>query len=255
MIASNLRRGLVAALAGGLALGLTGSVWAGRHTPNRPVAHTAQVSNDELGDARATTTHDGPMVRRRTAIAIHPLAGADRDLLRRQLEDTANIEHLAPLTDATFAVFSPNLLHYLVPEMTVVLPEGATSADAEYIMNDHTFSGLGFYVVEPVLVHDLAFSVVPVGVTPADVGTLIQREGVLTDVLGRYTTDVKPAGVVFEYFGAILSDSEVLSVQQAIARAAGVGVTGVTVGPVLGGPGVAVANEPAIPTEHAGHSE
>jgi hypothetical protein len=193
------------------------------------------------------------MVRRRTAIAIHPLPGADREMLRRQLEATATIEHLAPLTDATFAVFSAELLRYLVPEMTVVLPEGATTADGEYIMNDHTFDGLAFYLVESVLVHDLAFTVVPVGVSPADVSARVQQEGVLTDVLGRYTTEVKPAGVVFTYFGAILADTEVRSVQQSIARSAGVAVTGVTVDPILGGVGVTVANEPSIPVEHGGH--
>jgi hypothetical protein len=193
------------------------------------------------------------MVRRRAAIAVHPLAGADVGLLRRQLEDAATVEHLAPLTDATFAVFGPDLLRYLVPEMTLVLPEEATAADAEYIMNDHTFTGLAFYVAEPVLVHDLAFTVVPVGVTPAEVSARVDREGVLTDALGRYTTRVQPAGVVFTYFGAILGDGEVLSVQQAIARSAGVGVTAVTVAPVLGGAGVTVATEPLTLPDHGSH--
>jgi hypothetical protein len=243
----------VAALAGGLALALTGTVWAARHPATRTATTSVQVLNDVVGDGRATTTHDGPMVRRRAAIAVHPLAGADRGLLRRQLEDAATVEHLSPLTDATFAVFSPDLLHYLVPEMTLVLPEGATAADAEYIMNDHTFTGLAFYVAEPVLVHDVAFTVVPVGVAPAAVSARVDRDGVLTDSLGRYATDVSPAGVVFTYFGAILGDGEVLSVRQAIARSAEVPLSGVTVGPVLGGAGVRVATEPLTLPDHGVH--
>jgi hypothetical protein len=176
---------------------------------------------DDAGDAPATTTYDGPMVRRRTAVALHPTKDADRAVLGRQLRAAAARERIGPLADATFAVFSEELLTYLVPEMTVVLPEGVSPMDAEVLMKDHTYPTLAFYLIESVLVHDLTFAVIPAtGVTPAAVRDRIEAEGVLADSLNSHRTELQRRGLTVRYFGALLSDGQVQVVREAMGRAA-----------------------------------
>jgi hypothetical protein len=208
----------------------------------RPVLQSAIV-NDDAGDLRATTTYDGPMVRRRPAIGIHPVAGADRALLVRQLRAAAAEEKLGPVVETTFAVFSKELLSYLVPEIVVVLPEGTSLADAEVLMKDHSYPTVAFYLVESVLVHDLTFGVIPNAVSPAVVKHRIDREGVLADSLGRHTITVQKAGLTVRYFGAIVSDGQILAVREAMARAAGVAVDRILVEPSSPGTGVDLATE------------
>jgi hypothetical protein len=191
------------------------------------------------------------MVRRRTAIAVHPLDGSDRGLIGRRLREAADGEHLGPLSTATFAVFSAELLTYLVPEIVVVLPEGASVADGEILMKDHVCPGVGFYLVESVLVHDLSFAVIPNGVPPADVRDRVDQEGVLSDSLGHYGAEVSGVGLVVRYFGGLLSDDQVLSVRESMARAAGVTVDRVLVEPSSPGAGVDLSKEPA----QAAHTE
>jgi hypothetical protein len=209
-----------------------------------PAAPVGGPVNDDAGDDRATTTYDGPMVRRRVAIAVHPVEGADRDLIRTQLRAAADREKSAPLTDATFAVFSAELLRYLVPEIVVVLPEGATLEDAEVLIKDYRYPTIAFHLVESVLVHDLTFAVVPSAVRAAEVSERVDREGILSDSLGHYATEVQRAGLVVRYFGALLSDGQVLAVRESLARAAQVAADRVLVEPSSGGAGVDMSREP-----------
>jgi hypothetical protein len=235
---------------------LAGSTWVAGGSDPAPAALRSHIVSDDAGDGRATTTYDGPMVRRRVAVAVHPVEGADRDLLRKELRRSADGEHLGPLTDATFAVFSQELLKYLVPEVVVVLPEGASVADGEILMKDHTYPGVAFYLVEPVLVHDLAFAVLPEDVPVAEVRARIDREGVLTDSLGKYATALQRRGLVVSYFGALLSDGQVMAVRQSISRAASVDVDRVIVAPVVEGGGVDLSREPLQEPgadQHGGH--
>jgi hypothetical protein len=184
------------------------------------------------------------MVRRRVAIAVHPAAGADNTLIGRRLRAAADAEGLGPLTDATFAVFSAELLKYLVPEIVVVLPEGASLQDAERLMKDHSNPGVAFYLLESVLVHDLTFAVMSTAVPSGEIRARVDREGVLSDSLGRYTTEVQTSGLVIRYFGALLSDGQVLAVRGSIARAANVAVDRVLVEPSTPGGGVQLSGEP-----------
>ncbi|GAA2534796.1 hypothetical protein Ahu01nite_099010 [Winogradskya humida] len=220
-------------------------VWFARSASPEPApapAPAAQVA-DDAGDARATTSFDGPLVHRRAAVAVHTVAGADPRHVARELRSAATGAGVGALTESTFAVFSADLLGYLVPELTVVLPEGATVVEAEAFMRDHRPADVGFYVVEPVLVHDLTFAVVPAaGVAPAAVRDAEDREGVLSDSLNHYETTVQRAGLTVRYFGAILSDGQVLAVREAMARAAHVTPERVGVEAGEPGPGVDLSN-------------
>jgi hypothetical protein len=202
------------------------------------VTPAAQISDDDAGDKQATTSYDGPMVRRRVAIALHVAKGTDQARVKRELNRAAAKEKVGPLQDATFAVFSADMLNYLVPEMTMVLPEGTTTEDGEVLMRDHTFTGVTFYLVQNVLVHDLTFAVIPHGVTPEQTQATEDAEGVLSDSLNHYTTALQRSGLTVRYFGAIVSDSEVQAVREAMARAAGVTPAQVAVEASMPGPGV-----------------
>ncbi|WP_433297184.1 hypothetical protein ACQP2F_40345 [Actinoplanes sp. CA-030573] len=219
------------------ALALAGAV----HADPEPLASSppAAIGGDDAGDERATTTYDGAMVRKRAAIAVHPAAGADRARIRRELVAAAARSSIGPLDEATFAVFSEEMLTYLVPEMTFVLPEGVPVTKGEAFMRDRQPSGVAFYLVQPVLVHDLTFAVVPAaGVAPPSVRDREDAEGILADVLNHYVTTVQPAGVTVRYFGAILSDPAIASVRDAMGRAAGVPAERVQVSANEPGPGI-----------------
>src|SRR4051794_7086113 len=149
---------LVLALVCGFALAKAGAFSSPGVPATTPVA---EVKNDDAGDAQATTTFDGPMVRKRAAIAVPVTANAARGLIARQMRAAAAKLKIAGLSEATFAVFSEDMLNYLVPEMTMVLPEGATTQDGEVLMRDNAFPEVSFYLVENVLVHDLTFAVIP----------------------------------------------------------------------------------------------
>jgi hypothetical protein len=210
---------VVLALVCGWTLAKAGAFSSPEAPATKPVA---EVKKDDAGDDQATTTFDGPMVRQRAAIAVHVTGTADRALIARQMRAAATKQKIAGLTDATFAVFSKEMLDYLVPEMTLVLPEGANTYDGEVLMRDHAFPGVSYYLVRNVLVHDLTFAVIPNGVTPEKAVATEDAEGVLADSLGRYTTAVQQSGLTVKYFGAILSDGEIQVVRAAMARAANV---------------------------------
>jgi HAMP domain-containing protein len=193
--------------------------WLTRPVAVRPAAEITAA--DDAGDKQATTTFDGPMVRRRAAIGIHPVKGADRTKITAELTAMARTAKIGPLEPSTFAVFSSSMLEFLVPEMTLVAPEGVSVESAEAMMRDHQPADVAFYLVQPVLVHDVTFAVIPAaGVDPASAAAIEDREGILTDDLGKYTTSVQRTGVTVRYFGAILSDAAMEAVCDAMARAA-----------------------------------
>jgi hypothetical protein len=210
-----------------------------------PVSTVAAAAIEgDSGDDQATTSFDGPMVRQRAAIGIHPAKNADLAHLRAEMQALATAKgSVGKLTEATFAVFSEDLLTYLVPEVSFVLPEGVPVSRADAFMRDHQPADVAFYVVQPVLVHDLTFAVVPAaGQTPAQVRAAQDSEGILADSLNHYVTTVQPAGVTVSYFGAVLSDETIGSVRDAMARAAKVTPDRIQVSANEPGPGVDLSN-------------
>lgn len=221
---------------------LAGAAAAGPDPVVVPAAAVDHGEHADTGDTLASTTFDGPMVRRRAAIAIHPAPGADRDHLRAELRAAAK-GTVGPLTEATFAVFSPEMLTYLVPEMTMVLPEGVPVGRAEAFMRDHRPADVAFYLVQPVLVHSLTFAVLPGGAAaPAAVREAVDREGILADALNHYDMTVQPAGITVRYFGAVLSDATIGDVRSALGRAARTDADRVVVAASEAGPGVDLSN-------------
>jgi hypothetical protein len=136
--------------------------------------------------------------------------------------------------------------------MTFVLPEGAPVTDAEAFMRDYQPADVAYYVTQTVLVHDLTFAVMPgAGLEPATVRDREDAEGILIDALGRYDTRVQPTGVTVHYFGAILSDATIGTVQDAMGRAAQVDPDRIVVAATLPGPGVDLSNGlNAVPHGH-----
>jgi hypothetical protein len=207
--------------------------------PVAALVPAAAAATDDAGDGTATASYDGPAVRRRAAIAIHPAPGADRAHITAELRAAARTTGVGELEPATFAVFSAQMLEYLVPEMTFVAAEDVPVAATEAMMRDHQPRDVAFYLVQPVLVHDLTFAVIPGdGVSPDQVRARVDREGILTDSLGRYTATTQRTGVTVRYFGALLSDGRIEAVRDAMGRAAGVPADRVEVSPSRSGPGV-----------------
>jgi len=237
------------------ALGFVGLRWIAA-----PEAVSATVDAGERGDAgdrQALTTFDGAMVRKRAAIAVLPADGASEEKVRAEIQAAAEKAELGPLTEATFAVFSEEMLNYLVPPVTLVLPEGVKVDRAEAFMRDYQPRDVAFYLVEPVLVHDVTFAAFPAGgVSPKQASAAQQAEGILSDSLNRFDTKVQSAGVVVHYFGAVLSDATIATVRDAMGRAAKVPADRVTVSASLPGPGVDLSN--GVPGlgdgPHGGHN-
>ncbi|BCY14612.1 hypothetical protein [Actinoplanes sp. L3-i22] len=236
----------------------TVAAWSGGWFAPHPAGTPAEAATitDDAGDELATTTFDGPLVRERAALAILPAKGADRAHVAAELRASAKAAGVGELTDATFAVFSAELLKYLVPELTLVLPEGVTVQRAEAFMRDHEPGDVAFYVAQTVLVHDLTFAVVTDGVTPAEAARREDAEGILSDSLNHYVTSVQPAGLTVRYFGALLSDGRIAAVRAAMARSAGTTPDRVTVEANQAGGGVDLSG--GVPdldeaAEHHGH--
>ncbi|WIM95539.1 hypothetical protein ACTOB_007656 [Actinoplanes oblitus] len=234
------------------------AAWSGGWFATPPAGTPAQAATitDDAGDGWATTTFDGPMVRERAAIAVRPARNADRAHVRSELRAAARADGLGELTDASFAVFSEEMLAYLVPEITLVLPEGVPVRRAEALMRDHQPADVAFYLTQTVLVHDLTFAVVTNGVTAEQARQREDAEGILSDSLNHYVTTVQPAGLTVRYFGALLSDGRIGAVREAMARAAGTTADRVTVSATAPGAGVDLAGGvPELDTagEHHGH--
>ncbi len=241
-----------------LLVALAVAAWSGGWFATAPAETPAEAAtiSDDAGDELATTTFDGPMVRKRAAIAVHPARGADRAHIAAELRAAAKTDKVGELTDATFAVFSAEMLKYLVPELTLVLPEGVTVQRAEAFMRDHQPRDVAFYVTQTVLVHDITFAVMTDGVGSAEAAKRADAEGILSDSLNHYVISVQPAGLTVRYFGAVLSDGQIGAVREAMARASGTSADRVTVGANGTGPGVDLsAGVPDLDgePEHSGH--
>ncbi|MEV6636386.1 hypothetical protein AB0M54_37135 [Actinoplanes sp. NPDC051470] len=242
---------LVVLVAGALLVGRAGGWFA------NPIAASttpvARVVSDDTGDGQATTTFDRAMVRKRAAIGLHPGPGADRAKIAREMRAIARQTRLGALQPATFAVFSREMLEYLVPEMTFVAPEGVSVEKAEAMMRDHQPADVAFYLVQPVLVHDITFGLVTAGTSAEDVRKAADYEGIVTDTLGRYTTSVQKQGLAIRYFGAVLSDYSIGVVRDALGRAAGVPADRVQVSANRPGPGVDLSNGVNLVDNEATH--
>ncbi|BCJ42555.1 hypothetical protein GCM10010168_07030 [Actinoplanes ianthinogenes] len=234
------------------------AAWSGGWFATPPAGTPAQAAtiSDDAGDDWATTTFDGPMVRKRAAIAVHPARDADREHVRAELRAAAKADGIGELTDVSFAVFSKEMLTYLVPEVAVVLPEGVPVQRAEAFMRDRQPGDVAFYITQNVLVHDVTFAVMTTGVTPEQAKQREDAEGILSDSLNHYVTTVQPAGLTVGYFGPLLSDGEIGKVREAMARAAGTSADRVTVSATSPGEGVDLSNgvpELNATGEHQGH--
>lgn len=207
----------------------------------------AVEAGSDVGNDRPHVTYDGLMVRRRVVIAIHPAAGADLIFLRSKMDDAAARLHLT-LTTVSTSVLDPALLEHLAPELAVALPAGKTLADARRLIDPASVEGRRFrevakYDVASVLVHDLRFSAP--SANSVGVANAIDREGILSDALGSYTTTFGRRELDISYTGPLLSDDLVQSVRVGIARGAGIQPAAVTVAPrSTSGVGVNMAKEP-----------
>jgi hypothetical protein len=217
-------------------------------TPARPVAVVASEAGSDVGNNRPHVTYDGLMVRRRVVIAIHPTAGADLAFLRSEMDDAAARLHMT-LTTVSTSVLDPAVLENLAPELAVAIPAGKTLADARRLIDPAPAEGRRFrevakYDVASVLVHDLRFSAP--SANPVGAANDIDREGILSDALGSYTTTIGRRELDVTYTGPLLSDDLVQSVRVGIARGAGILPSAVTVAPrSTTGVGVDMAKEPA----------
>jgi hypothetical protein len=223
-------------------------------TPSPVAAVDSGIAGD-AGDKQVITTYDGPMVRKRAAIGILPEKGADLGHIRAELNAAAKKARVGTLTEATFAVFSEDMLNYMVPQLTFVAPEGMTLTRAEAFMRDHQPADVAFYLTQNVLVHDLTFAVIPrSGTQPGAVSHELDDEGILTDSLGHYDTKVQQAGLTVHYFGAVVSDATIKVVRTEMGRAANVPADRILVEGTLPGPGVELSNGvPDLGAHPGGH--
>ena len=218
-----------------------------------PVAAVDTGITGDAGDKQVITTYDGPMVRKRAAIGILPEKNADLDHIRAELKAAAKKARVGTLTEATFAVFSEDMLNYMVPQLTFVVPEGMTLTRAEAFMRDYQPADVAFYLTQNVLVHDLTFAVIPgLGTPPKAVSAELNDEGILSDSLGHYDTTVQQAGLTVHYFGAVVSDATIGVVRTEMGRAANVPAERVLVEGTLPGPGVELSNGVPDLGAHAG---
>lgn len=201
----------------------------------------------DLGNGRPTVSYDGLMVRRRVVIAVHTALDADVAAIRKRLDAAAAARGTA-LSPISPDVLEPAVLQQMVPEVIVVLPPTATSDDGRTIVRAVTEEDTGklgvknFYVL-PVLVHDLRFSVATAD--PAAVSARVDREGIVSDALGNYSTVARDGQLSISYTGPLLGDEIIESVRAGISRQAQVPAADVAVGPrTSAGAGVDMAAEP-----------
>jgi hypothetical protein len=243
-------------IAAGIAAALVLTAGALEMTGGTPEPAAAVVADHgDAGDKQVLTTFDGAMVRTRAAIGLVPRKGANQAHIKAEMQALAKREKIGTLTEASFAVFKPELLELMVPEITFVLPEKYPLTRTDAFMRDFQPDDVAFFVVQPVLVHDITFAVVPAfGVSPAAVRDRVDYDGILYDELNHYVATVQPAGLTVRYFGAVLSDKTIASVRQAMGSAAQVPADRVQVAPNLPGPGVELDyGVPNLLSHGAGH--
>ena len=200
-----MRRPLLIAPAVLLAFSLAGCTGGGQASPAAnpapapPASSSANAADrvlaqaeegQDLGNGRPTVSYDGLMVRRRVVIAVHTALDADVAGIRKRLDAAAAARGTA-LSAVSPDVLEPAVLQQMVPEVIVTLPSTATPDDGRTIVRAVTEEDTGklgvknFYVL-PVLVHDLRFNVATAD--PAAVSAAVDREGIVSDALGNYST-------------------------------------------------------------------
>ena len=222
-------------------------------TPDPPVlpATGAAVNLEtgtDAGNGRPAVSHDGLMVRRRVVIAVHPTPETDVASLHSQLERAA-AERGITLSDVSPDVLDEGVLEQLDPGLVVSLPAGSTREDAGALA-DRAFGRVGSFTgvdsvhIGSVVVHDLQFAVP--SSDPAALAEAIEREGILADALGNYTTSLDGGTLGVSYTGPLLSDALVESVRVGMARDPGVEPGDVKLNPrSTSGEGVDLSREPA----------
>ncbi|TFD29853.1 hypothetical protein [Cryobacterium cryoconiti] len=248
-----------------LVIGLTGcSTVAQPGLKSEPPAGTAVLAGEpgaDLGNGRPAVTFDGLMVRRRVVVAIRPRESADLVSLRGQLDQAAHRLGLS-LADISPTVLDADVLEELGPQLVVTLPEGGTVDDAGRLIDLTPSFGGAFpdavqFQIGPVLVHDLRFAV-----RTADPRTLreaIEREGILADALGTYSSTTGTEELRIDYTGPLLSDDLIQSIRAGIAGPARSEPGDVSVSPrSTEGDGVQMESEPppgsAPPLTPHGHT-
>ncbi len=209
-----------------------------------PPPATARLVSD-LGNERPEVSYDGLMVRRRVAVAFHLDRDADAAAVGRQAHAAARGLGWR-VRDVPPGVLDAVLLEHLVPEVVLLFPQGATTIDADRVLESRRIAGVDHTHTVQVLVHDLRLSV-PTS-RPRAVLRAVDLEGVLTDVMGRYGSTVgddHAAALDVLYTGPLLTDRSVEDAAGSLARAAGLPATAVTVSPRSDrGPGVDMSREP-----------
>ena len=240
---------LLAVLLGGCTAGAATVPTGGRPAVATPSAD-AEAGAD-AGNDRPVVTYDGLMVRRRLAIAVRATPEADVPALRRSL-DVAAAQMGMTLSDLLPDVLAAPDLERIAPDVVMSLPGDSTAASAAALARRLSSSGGGRVPgaarceVVRVLVHDLRFTVT--AGDPARVKEGIDREGILSDALGRYGTVLRPKALQVTYTGPLLSDGLVQAVRSGIARRAATRAGAVEVAPRLTtGSGVEMSSEPDVP--------
>ena len=207
----------------------------------------AAENGSDVGNDRPQVSFDGLMVRRRVVIAIRPTGGADFGLVEKEMDRTAGRLHLT-LSTISASVLDPALLENLAPEMVLAFPDGTTLTEARHLSDaapgqPRRFPGVAAYQVSSVLIHDLRFTAS--SANPVAMANDIDREGILSDALGNYTTTLGNHELDITYTGPLLSDELVQTVRVGIARGAGIQPAAVTVAPrSTTGVGVDMTKEP-----------
>jgi hypothetical protein len=243
--------GCIGQLAAGalLVLALSACTGGSPAPPAIPATGTAAdlETGTDVGNGRPAVSHDGLMVRRRVVIAVHAHDDSGLPSLHRQLEGAAAGRGMS-LSDISPDVLDDVVLERLTPGLTMSLPPELTREDAGALA-DHAFGPVGSSAgvdgvhIGSVLVHDLQFAV-PSG-DPAALAELIEREGILADALGNYTTSLDGGALAVGYTGPLLSDALVESVRAGMARSAGVEPGAVKLSPrSTSGEGVDLSREP-----------
>ena len=203
----------------------------------------SEESAGDIGNGRPTVSYDGPMVQRRVVLAVKTATDAAAPAMRFRLEERAHSAGVT-LTDISPDVLPAGVLEQAVPQLTLLLPTEVSEGDARALVADATVSDSpAEYFVLTVLVHDLVFAVA--AADPPTVAAAIAREGILSDALGNYETELGADIVGVTYLGTLLGDEVVDSVRDAMARPAGTTPMRVSVeAGTPGAPGVDVAAEP-----------
>ncbi len=227
---------------------------AGPPATYRPSEAPAVATVSDVGNERPDVSYDGLMVRRRVAVAFHLHRDASASVVRRAVHRAAD-ETGWDVRDVPPGVLDATLLEHLVPEVVILFPQNATTIDADRVLRSESIRSVDHTHTEEVLVHDLRISARTE--RPRAARRAVDREGILTDLFGRYATSLRPHGIDVLYTGPLLGNELVEDAVETVRRAAG---SAASVGPRTDrGAGVDMSKEPrpdpvpeVIPT-HSSH--